>query len=398
MMPLSPSLRRRLFLTFTVTAAVSLAGCMKDAISASEKEAPATASVPQNPLEISPDKALMERIKIGEPSWGEVGASISVAARVEVDTTRVTRIGSPVMGRISSLEVQEGQDVKHGQLLALLNSTGLSAAQLDLLKAVSQKQLAQRAVERAEVLLKADVIGSAELQRREAELAQASAELDAARDELALLGMPEAAIAELERTRAIKSVARITASMDGTLMERKVTVGQVIEPADTVFEIADLSNVWVVADVPEQSAGNLQKGHNVEAEIAAFPGQIVRGKLSFVSSTVNQDTRTVVVRMDLPNPKRRYKPSMLATMTLKDQRERKQLVPVSAVVREDDMEHVFIQVDEDTFVLRPVTLGPEYGGRRVLVDGVRPGEKIVTDGAFHLNNERRRQSLRGSEG
>ncbi len=114
-------------------------------------------------------------------------------------------------------------------------------------------------------------------------------ELDAARDELELLGMPEEAIAELERTRAIKSVARITASRDGTLLERKVAIGQVIQPADTVFEIADLSSVWLVADVPEQQAGYLERGHDVEAEIAAFPGRIVRGKLTFVSSTVDPE-------------------------------------------------------------------------------------------------------------
>ncbi len=82
-------------------------------------------------------------------------------------------------------------------------------------------------------------------------------------------------------------------------------------------------------------------------------------------------------------------------MTLKDQKEKKQLVPLTAVVRENDTDHVFVQTSDDTFVLRPVVLGPEYGGNRVLLEGLKQGEKIVTEGAFHLNNERRRQSLRG---
>jgi cobalt-zinc-cadmium efflux system membrane fusion protein len=317
---------------------------------------------------------------------------------VEVDENRVTRVGSPVMGRVNSLGAREGEDVRQGQLLAQLNSTGLSDGQLALLKALSQKQVAQRAVERARILLDNAVIGSAELQRRESELAQASAELDAARDQLEVLGMPADAVAELERTRALNSISRVVASMDGTVLARKATIGQMIQPADTIFEVADLSAVWLVADVPEQLAGDLKAGYSVEAEVAALPGRVFRGALSFVSATVNPETRTVRVRMDVANPDRKLKPAMLATMVLRNQLEKKQVVPSTAVVREDDQEHLFVQVDEDTFVLRKVVLGEEQGGKRVLIEGIRPDERIVVDGAFHLNNERRRLALRSSEG
>ena len=378
-----------------VFAAIVLSGCGQAKPEASETT---HGGAPPNPLEITADANLLTRIKIGQVSTANVGASLTVAGRVEVDENRVTRVGSPVMGRINSLTVREGEDVQQGQLLGLLNSTGLSDGQLNLLKALSQKQVAQRAVERARILVDAAVIGSAELQRREAELAQASAELEAAHDQLALLGMAEDAIAELERTRTLNSVSRVLATMNGTVLARKTTVGQMVQPADTIYEIADLSNVWLVADVPEQLAGNLSRGYRVEAEVSALPGRAFEGVLSFVSATVNPETRTVRVRMDVPNPDRKLKPAMLATMVLRDQMEKKVVVPSTAVVREDDQEHLFIQVDEDTFVLRKVTLGEEHNGKRVLLDGVRPDEHIVVDGAFHLNNERRRQALRGSEG
>jgi len=377
-----------------LAAALSI-GCNR-AVPVADGGSPSAA--PVDPTRITATGPLLERIKLGEPVWADVGASLTVAARVEVDETRVTRVGSPVMGRISTLAVREGQDVQRGQLLALLNSTGLSGGQLQLLKAIAQRQVAQRAVDRAHLLLKADVIGSAELHRREAELAEATAELDAARDQLLLLGMPEDALKELEKTKTINSVSRIVASMDGTVLDRKITVGQVVQPADTVFEIADLSSVWLVADVPETAAGRLSVGQSVEAEIGAFPGETVKGQLSFVSATVNPDTRTVRVRLDLPNPKRKFKPAMLATMLLKDQLERKQVVPSTAVVRDGDTEHVFCQMGEGTFQLREVILGPEYSGRRVVVEGLKGGERIVVDGAFHLNNERRRIAMRGSDG
>lgn len=379
---------------------IGLAGCQtaqKTEASSKATAAPAPAAAQSgSALEIRLEPEERKRFKSGPVAWAEVGASFEVAARVDVDEHRITRVGSPVMGRIASLSVHEGEPVRRGQTLALINSTGLSGAQLEFLKAISQRQVAQRAVERAHILLKSDVIGSAELQRREAELSQATAELAAAHDQLALLGMGADAIEELQRTRAMNSVSRVEASMDGTVMERKATVGQVVQPADTIFEIADLSNVWLVADVPEQSAGRLREGQLVEAEITALPGAKIHGKLAFVSATVNRETRTVMVRMNLPNPQRRYKPAMLATMVLKEHVERQRVVPSAAVVREDESEYLFVEKPDGLFVLREVKLGPEIGGRRVVMEGVSEDERVVLEGAFHLNNERRRRTLRGA--
>jgi len=352
---------------------------------------------PANPLEITADASLAKRLTLGEPVETTVTVEQVVAARIEVDQSRLTRVGSPIMGRVSRLAAQEGQYVRRGEVLALLDSTGLGEAQLGFLKALSGRQLAQRATERANILLAADVIGAAELQRREAELTQARAEVSAAHEQLILLGMPSEAIDELERTHRMNSVSRVVATMDGTVLHRMVSLGQVVQPADTAFEIADLSSVWLRADVPEQNAGHLRVGSRIEAEVAALPGVRIEGELSFVSATVNEETRTVLVRMQLPNPDRRFKPAMLATVTLKDQPERRRVVPSTAVVRDGNVEGVFIQVDDDTFTLRPVSLGSEFDGRRVLIDGIRPGEHIVMDGAFHLNNERRRRLVRGGE-
>jgi cobalt-zinc-cadmium efflux system membrane fusion protein len=374
-----------------------LAGCNRTAAPAPNPSAQ-KAEAAFDPTIIRPTESLLKQLKLGTPQSSSVGLTFNVAARVEVDETRVTRVGSPVLGRISSIGVHEGQHVTKGQVLALLNSTGLSDAQLGFLKALSAKLLNQRAVDRAQQLLKADVIGSAELQRREAELAEATAELDAARDQLILLGMTAEAIEDLRRTRNINSVARVIASMDGTVLVRKVTLGQMIQPADTVFEIADLSHVWLIADVPEQNAGLLVEGQAVEAELPAFAHLKINGTLSFVAATLNPETRTVRVRMDLPNPKRRFKPAMLATMLLKDATTRRATVPLSAIVREGNSESIFIEKSPGEFQLLPVTLGEEFDGRRVLVDGVSPTQTIVMDGAFHLNNERRRLAVRGSEG
>ncbi len=375
-----------------VAGALALAGC-----GVKTKAATATPA-PNDPMEITPRPNVLAMLKLGEPQMDMVNASLKVAARVEVDETRVARVGSPVMGRVTSLSVQEGEEVRRGQVLALLNSPGLSEAQLAFLKAISEKQLASRAVERAKLLVKSDVIGIAELQRREAEDAQAGAELAGATDQLALLGMSAEAVEELRRTRTMKPTSRVVATNDGTVLHRHVAVGQVVQPADTMFEIADLSRVWLVADVPEHNAGYLETGQTVRAEIEALAGEKLEGHLNFVSSTVDSETRTVRARMSLANARRRLKPAMLATMELLDQADRRLLVPQSAVVRDGDVEYVFVERTPGTFQLRPVKCGAEFGARRVLLEGVQLGEKIVMDGAFHLNNERRRRAVRGGEG
>lgn len=375
-----------------VAAAFLSSGCGKQEPVAEEKAGTASAA---SPMEIRLTPALQKMITLGQPKNAPVAGSLRVAGRVAADETRLALVNSPVTGRIIELEVTEGQNVRRGQVLALIRSTELSDAQLNFLKSYSRQQLAAVAVDRAKHLLEAGVIGTAELQRRESELMQVTAELSSARDQLRVLGMPEDAVDKLESTRTINSLTRIVASIDGTVLQRKATLGQVLQPAETVFVLADLSSVWLIADVPEQTAGNLAVGKEVEAEIAALPGHPLNGKLTFVSSTVNPETRTVRARMNLANPHRRYKPDMLATFTLKDGAERQMVVPATAVVREGDDEFVFVRVAEDRYRMRPVKMGEEFGDLRVITEGLQPGETIVTSGAFHLNNERRKLALQG---
>lgn len=351
-----------------------------------------------NPLEIRPRAELAAQIEVGEPRWQAVTGTLRVAGRVEADETRMARVSAPVTGRIVEMEVFEGQRVRRGQALATIYSTDLSVSQSAFLKASSQRQLAERAVGRARQLLEAGVIGEAELQRREAELQQATADLAASREQLSVLGMAAEAIEKLESGRIVNSTTHLLSTIDGMVLERKATIGQVVQAVETVFTIADLSNVWLVADVPEQSAGSIEIGKHVEAEIPALPGELVSGKLSFVSATVSPETRTVRVRMDLPNGKHRYKPAMLATITLLDGAQRQRVIPPAAVVREGNEDHVFVQTAPNSFLLRRVSLGEEFGDARVLVDGLREGEKLVTAGAFHLNNERKRLALESGEG
>lgn len=357
--------------------------------------APPTATV-RDPLSIKAQTGLAVRLKTGSAEVSQVQEALRVPGRIEADETRLARVGAPVPGRVTDLEGREGDVVNRGQVLAVINSAELSTAQLGYLKALSQRGLASRAALRAQQLLDADVIGSAELQRRQAELAQAEAEVNAALDQLKVLGMSAVALERLTTTQMINSTAQIVSPIHGTIIDRKVTEGQVVQPADGVFLVADLSRLWAVADVPEQIAGRLRVGESVQLEIAALPGHPVAGKLDYVAPTVSPETRTVRVRMSLPNPAREFRPNMLASMVIHGAPQRRLTVPAEAVVREEDRDFVFVPTGDDSYRLRPVQLGAELNGRRIVLSGLREADKILVEGAFHLNNERKLHELAGS--
>jgi cobalt-zinc-cadmium efflux system membrane fusion protein len=380
----------RFLLPSCLALAVLAAGCGDTA-----PEKPAAAAL-RDPLAIAATGELAARVKLGAPAFAEVRETLRVPGRIEADETRLARVGSPVTGRIIDLQAREGDPVRRGQVLATINSTELSGAQLGLIKALSQRGLAARAAARAQQLFESDVIGAAELQRRQAELAQAEAEVNAARDQLEVLGMSAAALDRLAETRTIHSIAQIVVPIAGTIIDRKVTEGQVVQPADGVFLVADLSNVWVIADVPEQIAGAVRVGETVEVDVAALPGRKVSGVLNYVAPTVSPETRTVRARMDLPNPEREFKPNMLATILIKGVPQRRLTVPIDAVVREENRDYVFVRSGEDAYRLQAVQLGAEVEGLRVVLSGLREGDAIVVAGAFHLNNERKRRALSGS--
>lgn len=375
--------------------ALSLTGCNGD-----KKPAPAAALVATpvavDPSLVTPPPAVVARITVAPIALHPVAEVLRVAGQVDFDERRIARIGSTVTGRVLAVKQPLGSVVQAGDVLAVLNSAELGQAQLAYLKARSQAALEQRNVERAKLLLSADVIGTAELQRRENAWEMAQAEHRAAADQLKVLGMSEASLKRIAQTGNIDSLKPVTATIPGIVVERNVTLGQVVTPSAPMFTVADLSQLWVVAEVPEQQAAGAKVGQDVAIEIPALGGEQVAGKLIYISDTVNPETRTVLVRTAVENKQRRLKPAMLATMLIATEPVPRMAVPAAAVVRENNQDNVFIQVKSGQFKLIEVRLAPEIKGLRQVISGLKLGDPVVIDGAFHLNNERNRQALEGA--
>jgi membrane fusion protein, heavy metal efflux system len=356
------------------------------------------AATPLDPMLIKADATLMSRIKVAAIEERNVTETLRVAGQLQTNLYKTMRIGAPIAGRLTQINAQFSQEVQAGQVLAEISSPELAQAQLSFLKAHSQQKLTTAAVERAQLLLSADVIGSAELQRRQAEQQIAGAEKRAVSDQLKALGISAAKITQLETTGQIQSSASITASGKGTVIDVKVTQGQVINPSDILFVISDLNELWAQAELPEQDSQFVKKGQRVQVEIPALGQVAIVGTVAYVADIVNPETRTVRIGVSLPNTDRKLKPSMLMTMLIEGKAVSKTVVPQAAVVRENDADHVFIKQADGSFKLTRIELGPETNGFRPIlgsIKGIPKDAQIVIDGAFHLNNVRGQRAVSG---
>jgi membrane fusion protein, heavy metal efflux system len=345
----------------------------------------------QDPNVVVVNEDLRKMVTDGRVANGSFVEELRASGRVDFNELFLSRIGANVTGRVSEILAIPGQAVKQGDILAKITSTELTQSQLSFLKAKSASLLADQAANRARILYKEDVIALAELQRREAEASSAKAEYRAANDQLRVQGMDQPSIDRLAKSGVIESTNNVISTIPGEIVERKINKGQVVQPADALFTVADLSSLWAVSEIPESNAYLINKGQKVNLIIPALRNAQMEGVVAHVDSIVNPLTRTVVVRMEVPNKEGRIKPGMLATMMIESQPTDKLLVPVSAVIREDNHDHVFIREDDETYRMVAVKLGPEGKGYRPVLSGVKEGQEIAVNGAFHLNTERKRQ-------
>ena len=349
------------------------------------------------------EKAGLVRMTPEEITRG--GIEVKPVARVDFRTFRdfpgtvvpnqhaVAEITTLVRGRVVDVYVDLGQEVKAGALLAILYSSELGMAQSGYLKAVAKLYVAERAFKRAQSLLEEKVIGVAEMQRREGEMISIRAEKRESQDRLRLLGMSDELINRLDREQTIQSHVPIVAPFDGRIITRNLTKGEVVETTEKLFVVADLSEVWVIANIPEKDIPYIhqdqsKQGQNVEILLTTYPDRIFHGKITYVGDVLDIGTRTMRLRIEVPNPDRRLKPEMYATIRVYSDPETNVLVvPESSVQRERDRRFVFVQRDARSFEARDVKLGESNRDVIKVLDGLKEGETLVTQGAFVLKSE-----------
>ena len=347
-----------------------------------------------------------------------LGDELVVPGRVSYNLERMAHIGTPVQGRVAEVKVKLGDAVAKGDVLLVVDSPALGEAQSEFLQkrtlvevATSATEVAQTAAERAKRLLEGKGIALGEFQRREGEYksalgAQKAARsaLTAAENTLQLYGVTDDEIKQLIASGKVNPRYAVRAPIDGQVVEREVTTGEVVGPdRDALLKLADLKVLWVLADVPENQVQRVVLHAPVTVTIEAFAGQTFPGTLAYLAPELNKETRTVQARIEIGNVAAPISPGMFAQVGMVFDRPSDQAtaevlaVPEAAVQIFEGGPTVFAEVPKEpnTFAAKPVKVGLSNGKLIPVLKGIEEGARIVVEGAFLVKAEIAKGEMEG---
>jgi len=294
---------------------------------------------------------------------------IRAVGRVEYDEQRLTHINLRISGWVEDLFVDyTGQHLRKGQPLFTLYSQELVSAQEEYLLAVNANAQIQNSPLR-------------EVRHQTTQIVQS------AHDRLRLWTLTDEQIDELARRGKPQTYVTIHSPVTGYVIDKKVFKGTLVKPEMTLYAIADLSTIWVLAEVFEYEMPFVQVGQKGTLTLAAYPGENFQGEITFIYPYLNQEARTNTVRLVFKNPKLRLKPDMYGTVQIRVNRGRKLVVPEEAVLDSGTRKVVYVVRGEGMFEPRHVTLGPKVGAYYEVVEGLAQDERIATSGTFLLDSE-----------
>lgn len=378
-----------------LAATILSAGCSRKTPSVVTTSSPAQ-------TQSSADKTIETEIVTAAPFAGVVTATGKILAAED----RTAVIGPVNEGRIVKLYAGQGTRVRKGQRLAELESADIDQAEADYLKAQADSEnakrsaaaeikLAQQTYDRTKALYEKTVVPGKNLQSAEhdLEVAKANAEnniastnvsLTAARRHLLILGLTDATIDGLGKKSGLAATFSLNSPINGVVVERNATIGATVGTDASVFKIIDTSSVWIDANVFEKDLPRVRVGQQVKVTTTAFPGTTFSGRVIFVNSVVDPDSRTVKVRTEVPNPDGRLKPDMFANVeVITDVAGSAISVPQSAVLEDGGKNYVFV-AENNAYKKLQVQTGIKTGDRVEIVDGLKSGDKVVIKGNYLL--------------
>ncbi len=330
-------------------------------------------------IKIAPDMLRDLRITLGKAQSRAAGETVSAPGELHVDEDTYAEVAAPVTARVTKVLAKPGDKVTAGQPLVVLNSPELAQSRAEVDAAKARLDVARKTAERKRQLVADRLVPEREQIEADAALSEAEAAYSVASATLRKYG-----------GAAGEAALTIQAPLAGTVIERSVVMGQLADPSKTLFRIGDLSTLWLVAHVFERDALRVTPGASATATFAALPGTSVAAVIRTIGKEVDPASRTIAIRLDVPNADGNLRPGMSATVALPlgDAGTSQVLVvPAAAVQRVGDGWAVFIPHAEGTFEARPIGRGRDLAGDVEILSGLQPGETVVIDGAFLLKAE-----------
>jgi cobalt-zinc-cadmium efflux system membrane fusion protein len=325
----------------------------------------------------------------------KVLATRTLTGEVRLNENATVHVSPRVAGVIESVAVDIGQRVKAGDVLFTIHSTEYGRALSDYAKSRALTALSEKNYLREKMLVEKKVSPEQDLIEAQMAYEQNSAELRAAEQSLHVMGITEEELSRLRDGVHGPSVNRLAvrSPLSGTVVEKHAVIGELVDLGKSILLIADLSSVWVWANVHERDLAALVKARETgpipaSITVPSFTGQSFAGKIDYIGVTVDEPTRTVKVRTTVINPGLRLRPGMFCEVRAAIGEEEVALVvPRTAVLSDEGKDFVFVHWKEDYYVQRTVVTGRTWGNQIELVKGLQAGETIVAEGSFLLKSD-----------
>ena len=363
-----------------LVATVMAAGCSNK----SDDGAPAASITPTN-VTLTTDQR--KHVRLATVARSAYQRTIDATGSVDFNNEQATAVLAPISGPVSQLLVDIGDRVKKGDPLALVDSPDFAAAISAYRKALTTAHTAHRLADLEKDLVEHQGIAKREEDQAQADAANADADVDAALKTLVSLNVDPKIIKAVEQGQPIAHIGGVIRSpIAGTVVDRQITPGQLLQAGTTpTFTVADMSHVWVMAQVADSDVASVSVGDSAEVTTSADAKRLT-GTVTKISALVNADTRLVPARVVVDNPQGLLKKQAYVGVQIHSRQATSGLlVPVSALLRDDEnLPFVYVAQSDGSFARRPVTLGYRTGDQFDIPAGLKAGEQVVVDGGIFV--------------
>jgi membrane fusion protein, heavy metal efflux system len=352
--------------------------------------APAASRLPGPDPSVELTDAQLKSIKISVAAEHEFPQERTAVGSIDFNENLAVQVFSPYQGKIIRAYAEVGDQVKKGQTLFTIESPDLIQADSNLIAAAGLLDLTTHVLERARRLYEIQGMAEKDLQQAISDQQTAEGALKAGRDAVRVFGKSEAEIDAIVAHRKIDPVLVVPSPITGQITARVAQPGLLVQPgnAPAPYIVADVVTVWMLANVAESNVQYVNVGQKVGVSTMAYPNQQYAGKITVVGASVDPNLHTLLVRSEIQNPRRELKPGMLANFVIRiGDPVSAAAVPPESVVREGDgTMTVWVTTDRHHFTQRKVKLGQQGADYDQILDGLKPGDLVVTDGAVFLDN------------